>query len=329
MEEEGERKRKLYIEDIAILLIAIVLVGGVVYLKFYKAPTQVEEENGLQTWLKLVASPEFNQATRPVKNNLTYGCMPDLVLSELPALPKDFYNIRALYRFGQIKNVSLMESRITPEYWAQPDFNHVDYETNIVPVVCNPGGGYVAWCIDVTPFKKGLFINKSSTLAYTGKFWITSGALVREYEGVGIEEVSYPEYAKLEASSMWGGIEKEVYQNSAKSAQYITADFSFKELEGNEVVSLSKDTILAPSFPIYRWGYDKYSKYAKEVEEKIVLSPDIPTGDYVVAVRIYAPSQEFTQAQLLKYGLGKYTDPNTGEMSCGPKIHYIFITVVD
>ena len=275
--------RKLIVVAIVILVIGVVLL-----LNYYKKPYSSELEARIDAELEQV---KLNQ-TRP-------DYLPAAMFKELPAFPKDFYQMRVLVRYGRITDLS----NIGEEYWKQPEW-YPEFESIGVPLLQNPPKNrWAAQGYGVYPADSVATTTSGEEFdLYT---YVRSSYLVETYQGMQLIAV-YPDSGTLEEMASFSDGTKSVTQDPNTVKNYFDVS-----IEPNMFV-------LEPSFPIFKDGY------AQRIKVSLKVKPGTPKGKYLIGVDIAAPSQDKVTEWTWQY---KNLYTSAGTTKVGRPWYRVFVDV--
>lgn len=246
--------------------------------------------------------------------------LPEKMFAKIPEMPKDFYQMRVMVEYNKIKDLS----RIEPKYWLQPEWMPQEtFEKIWVPVLQNPpinrwgGNGYT-----VHPGDSVATVSKGEDFyLYT---YISSGLLIETYQGIHLVN-TFPETGTIEMMFKFPDGTGTVTQNPSIAKNYFDVEYEYiNPYLDNETKEhwnlLQEDSfVLEPSFPVFseKWKY--------LIKIHVTIDPKTPTGKYIIATDISAPSNDFNQEMYWKYKT-RYTPGGT--ISIGRPWHRLFLEVV-
>ncbi|MDO8340244.1 MAG: hypothetical protein Q7T16_06325 [Candidatus Burarchaeum sp.] len=220
--------------------------------------------------------------------------LPEVVYQNLPAFPKDFYEMRVLVQYGKLDLQDIGE-----EYWKQPEW-YPSFEGAGLNMMQNPPRDrWGAWGIGVYP--SDMMVETDQGTSFTATTYIYSSWLVQTYQGVGAE-LLYP----ASSSVSYEQVGFKVVQDPVEAAKQFEVSFE------------PKGMLIGPSFPIF--GEDWAQKQLVHVQVK----PDAKPGNYVIGVNPGPPPSDM-EKEWFKIYRTKYV---TSAFSSGLDRPYFQITVV-
>jgi hypothetical protein len=203
-----------------------------------------------------------------------FGSITNEVFKDLPPFPKDFYIIKLLFELGKITD----GTKITPEYWKQPEF-YPQFEDQGVAMMANPPTGrWGAFGYGTYPSETVVLTPRNNKFRVI--FFLHTSWLVQTYQGMGLS-YSFPRHAELQ-KTLYPDNTKAVLQDPANVSKYFH-------------VKISPDVILLePAFPVVKNGWAH--AIAVDVEVK-----NAPPGKYAIGVDIGDAPSEKANEWLWKY----------------------------
>jgi hypothetical protein len=196
--------------------------------------------------------------------------LPPEVYQNLPAFPKDFYEIDILLTNAKLTYLAPLGE----EYWKQPEF-YPGWEEEGVKLHQNPEKGrYGVWGWGAYPADQGYSSLPGDD--FTATTYFHSSWVIQSYQGMQMQAV-FPEEGYV------NGVQ--VSQDPVNTSKYF--DISFDP----EIF------IVEPSFPIFG------AEWAKRVQITVKISPGTPPGNYIIGVNPVAPPKQQDDEWRLQYRL--------------------------
>ncbi len=205
--------------------------------------------------------------------------LPAIVYQNLPAFPKDFYEIDTMVKSGL--KTDLLD--LSEDYYGQPEFYPAWERT--VPYYQNPDQtrrgvfGYGAYPGDI-----GVETAPGSSFDIGAFFH--AGYQTETYQGMALA-VTYPDFASIPTKDLSGSLP--VYQDTSSIGDYFTVTFEPDAF------------VLEPAFPIFQKGW------TQKVKINVTVAEDTPKARYVIGVNPVAPPNSLRNQWVDKYRL-KYVD---------------------
>lgn len=201
--------------------------------------------------------------------------MDQRVFCQLPKIPIDFFRIRDLFWYQKLTDYS----RLTPEYYKQPEF-FPNYGTTLKQQIQSYDGktndpfGYSVFPVDTV-----VYVNPGDTVKT--QFFIMNSMASKYYKLFKLRH-SYPPSAQLEGViSIYG--ETRFDQDVMSAKQAFTIDF-----EPNEF-------LLEPSFPIF------FNQTTVAVQILFNISEDAKPGVYFANLEVTRPGTKEVQEYRWRY----------------------------
>lgn len=231
------------------------------------------------------------------------------IFSELPEEPGDLMARILEYRLNMPSMVPFDPAAYNETYWKQPEWRSAWAEKSLPMHRGFEGGRTAIWSTVTYPlFMERAYRIEDPCAEECGEYfeteehvWVESVTLMTQHMGIRIIPV-FPEELTIRAGMLNAEYGTGIADMSASQDPELTRKYITVEIEPNQL-------LLEPNYPVYRYGYRQM------VTVRLRIRKDIPEGFYPVGFRIVEPSWEFTKQQLRKFGIGYYTDPNTGEYS--------------
>ncbi len=203
--------------------------------------------------------------------------LPSVVYKNLPAFPRDFYQVDVLAQIGRLTDMVSLEEK----YWKQPEF-YPTFEDSLGLISNNSGRnfgiGYSAY-----PENIGVEVSPENNFTVAGFFHSSWG--METYRGMKID-AAFPDASLVPSSN---GTPVTINQNPDAVKDYFN-------------VTINPEIfLLEPSSPIF--GYNWTVKITAYVE----ISPNTPKGIYVIGLNPTKPPKAYTQKWLREYPI-KYAD---------------------
>lgn len=220
------------------------------------------------------------------------------IFGNLPPFPEDFFSITELVYEGKIADFS----RITEEYWKQPEFYTAWFSLYEPKYLRNNPG---SWCPEgygCFPLIKEGYVDKGVTMRIDTFF--RTGFAVEAYQGLILRP-----YMPKEAKNVMGNTLFEQSDSVEKYFNYHITNpdnaifTSFKDsISSNNVLEKDWFTVLEPTYSLILDKYGNFVQYQGFPEDwvqivtlEIDVAPDTPTGDYVFAFKIEEPCYHINQ----------------------------------
>jgi len=296
------------------VVIAIIITFGVVAVKWENNTDRYNLDNldGLDVprydYMSNVELVGFN-LSNPVYNNFTGDYRPvypnitqeqyDWYFGMLPSMPKDFFSIAQLVYDGLITDYD----RLSEVYYLQPEFYPGWWGTLEDRFANYDSSRWTPEGYGCYPLIKQITVKEKGTKAVVTTYFKT-GYATNSYQGLIIRPY-LPEHAR----DIRGDV---IFDQPSNADRYISLNIlnpddpvyeSFKDgLMYDNVGDSDWMTILKPTHQIL---FDEYGEKTGEVgfpsdwvrvlQLEITFSSDIPSGDYVVALKVDPPCFEINQ----------------------------------
>ena len=254
------------------------------------------------------ASIDFHDMTSTKYNDITgdyrpvYDALSDeeyeWIFGDLPKFKQDFFDIVNLIYDGKITDYT----RVKEEYWKQPEFyvgwfgayqrNYPDNDPNMYAV---EGYGFF-------PLIKEVTANKGETFDVSCYFKTNFG--IETYQGLIIKPY-FPDSGK----DMLGNV---IFEQPSNAASYLKPkitnpdDSLFDEVKDNlrytNVDESDWMVVLNPTYTVIRDKYGVMERYKGFYDDwvrllslEVEVSDSVPSGDYVIALKVVPPCFEINQ----------------------------------
>jgi hypothetical protein len=302
--------------------------------------------------LESIVQAELNKTSI----NATRGnYLPAAMFQELPAFPKDLYQMQVLFKYyqmGKIRNTTDLDNKeLGSEYWKQPEWIPTFLSNGLGMIQSPPVDIYYYPWSEYELISANQMRNKNTGAVTTFKAGVVANVLANRTIEVKVPRMGIEGYTVYPSDMvivdaqpdtvfdvytvLYCGWYIQLYQG-VKLAPAFPASGAIEDFQlfsdGTKVVTQTPNEaqkyfkvefepeqfVLEPSFPVFK------NDWAKLIRMRITVNESTPKGKYIVGMDIVPPSKEFSEDMIWKYK----TEYRVGTVGIGRPFFRVFVQVV-